>query len=230
MRLLPTLFLLLVVNIILCILLSLSFIFMCFHKKGLSSGFVINIINKKYRDVYLSCRRFTHHAGHRSGPAGRTVGQILRPVQLRGRDRETGAQPAAGTDDVVRPVGQRPGVGAAHADQRPADAAAGRVRCGHSPACGHAAPPLDQVEIKACVPHVVQSRLDRRHRQPVFAGIAAHRCSPVRKQPRFACAHARQAHGQVVAQTFDRAQGDRHRAARTAPTAATARPVVTERH
>jgi len=85
------------------------------------------------------------------------VGQILRPVQLRRRNRETGAQPTAGTDDVVRPVGQRPGAGAAHADQRPADAAAGRVRGGHAPACGHAAPPLDQVETEAGVPHVVQS-------------------------------------------------------------------------
>jgi len=124
---------------------------------------------------------------------------------LRGRDRETGAQPTAGTDDVVRPVGQRPGAGAAHADQRPADAATCRVRGGHAPACGHATPPLDQVETEAGVPHVVQSRLDRRHRQPVFAGVATHRRGPVRKQPRVAGTHARQAHGQVVAQTVDRA-------------------------
>jgi len=160
------------------------------------------------------------------------VGQILRPVQLRGRDRETSAQPTPGTDDVVRPVGQRPGVGPAHADQRPADAAAGRVGGGHAAARGHATPPLDQVETEACVPHVVQSRLDRRHGQPVFAGVAAHRRGPVRKQSRVACAHARQAHGQVVAQTVDRAKGDRHRNARTAPTAAAAanaRSVVTER-
>jgi len=156
------------------------------------------------------------------------VGQILRPVQLRGRDRETGPEPATGTDDVVRPVGQRPGAGPAHADQRPADAATGRVGGGHAPACRHAAPPLDQVETEAGVPHVVQSRFDRRHRQPVFAGVATHRRCVVRQQPRVTGAHARQAHGQVAAQTADRAQGDRHRTARSTP-AADARPVVPER-
>jgi len=50
----------------------------------------------------------------------------------------------------------------------------------------------------------------------------------VRKQSRVAGAHARQAHGQVFAQTVDRAQGDRHRTARTAA-ASNARPVVPER-
>lgn len=182
---------------------------------------------------HLFSRRIAHHAGHRSGPASRTVGQILWSVQLRGRDRETSAQSTPGTDDVVRSVGQRPGVGPAHVDQRPADAAAGRVGGGHAAARGHATPPLDQVETEACVPHVVQSRLDRRHGQPVFAGVAAHRCGPVRKQSRVAGAHARQAHGQVVAQTVDRAKGDRHRNARTAPPAAAAAAnagsVVTER-
>lgn len=143
------------------------------------------------------------------------MGQILRPVQLRGRDREVGAQPIAGTDDVVRPVGQRSGTGPSHADQRPTDAAAGRVRGGHAPARGHAAPPVDQVQAEAGVPHVVQSRLDRRHRQPVFAGVAAHRRGPVRQQPRVARAHPRETHGQVVAQTVDRAKGDRHRFAGT---------------
>jgi len=151
------------------------------------------------------------------------VGQILRPVQLRGRHREVGAQPIAGTDDVVRPVGQRSGTGPSHADQRPADAAAGRVRGGHAPARGHAAPPVDQVQAEAGVSHVVQSGLDRRrHRQPVFAGVAAHRRGPVRQQPRVARAHPRETNGQVVAQTVDRAKGDRHRVAGTGAAAASA--------
>lgn len=171
------------------------------------------------------CRRVAHHAGHGPGPAGRTVGQVLRPVQLRGRDREAGAEPAAGADHVVRPVGQRPGARAAPADQRPADAAAGRGRAAADAA------PLHQVEAQAGVPHVVEpgGLAGRRQDglQPVLAGVAAHRRRPVRQQPRAARAHARQAHGQVAAPAADRAQSDRHRV--PSQRAADVRSAVAER-
>jgi len=145
------------------------------------------------------------------------MGQVLRPVQLRGRDRKAGTQPAARADDVVRPVGQRPGARPASAGQRPIDATAG----GHGGApAGRHATPFDQVEAETGVPHVVQSGLvvgDRRlHGQPVLAGVAADGRRAVRQWPRVARAHARQADGQVVAQTVDRAQSDHHGATGTA--------------
>lgn len=141
------------------------------------------------------------------------MGQILRPLQLRGRDRETGAQPATGADDVVRSLGQRPGARASPAGQRQADAAAGShdaPTCRRRRSTKPSPPSLDQVEAEAGVPDVVEPGL--RHGQPVFAGVAAHGRRALRQQPRVARAHARQTHGQVVAQTIDRAQGDRHRA------------------
>lgn len=159
-------------------------------------------------DARPFCRRVAHHAGHGPGPAGRTVGPVLRPVQLRGRDREAGAEPAAGADHVVRPVGQRPGARAAPADQRAADAAAGRGRAAADAA------PFHQVEAQTGVPHVVEPgglRGRRQDGQPVLAGVAAHRRRPVRQQPRVARAHALQAHRQVAAPAADRAQSDRHR-------------------
>lgn len=156
-------------------------------------------------------RRVAHHAGHGTGPPGRTVGPVLRPVQLRGRHRETGPEPVAGADYVVRPVGQRPGTGAAPVGQRPADAA----RAGRRATADAA--PVHQVQAETGVPHVVQpGRRDDGvggggHGRPVFAGVAAHRRRPVRQQPGAARAHARQANGQVAAPAADRAQGDRHR-------------------
>lgn len=157
------------------------------------------------------------------------MGQILRPVQLRGRDREAGPEPVAGTDNVVRPVGQRPRAGPASAGQRQADATAGGVHA----ASGQHAAPLDQVEAEASVPHVVQPGLKRRwrrHGQPILAGVSAHGRRVVRQQPRVARAHAHQAHGQVVAKTVDRAQGHRDRVARCPAAAADdLRPVVRQR-
>lgn len=164
--------------------------------------------------MHFVFRRVAHDAGHRPGPTGRTVGQILRSVQLRGRDRETGPESTAGADDVVRPVGQRPGAGSAPVGQRPANATAGR-----SAAAGlRAATPLDQVEVETSVPHVVQPRLvsPPRHGQPILVGVAIDRRSPVRQQSCAARAHSHQTDGQVVAEAADRAQSDGHRTARRA--------------
>jgi len=111
------------------------------------------------------------------------MGQVLRPIQLRGRDRETSPQPTTGTDNVVRPVGQRPGARSAYAaGQRQTDATAGGR--GDVPVRGRGATPssFDQVEAEASVSHVVQSRLVHRHGlQPVLAGVAANGRRPVRQ-------------------------------------------------
>lgn len=139
------------------------------------------------------------------------MGPILRPVQLRGRDRETGPEPTPRANNVVRPMGQRPGARSAFVGQRQADATAG----GRTTARRHATA-LDQVEAEACVSNLVQSGLDRHRQPPILAGVAAHGRRSLRQQPRIARPHAFEANGQIVAQAAHGAQGDRDRATRTA--------------